>query len=91
MSVYEVTESEIAQKRERFETVRQIECQVPFHKNGVSTLKTALGSARSTLFREAKQIGAHVVVFEPYVTLPGNGEGNTLILSARAYTYANES
>ncbi len=86
MSIREVTETEIEQKRQRFETVRQIECQIPFHKNGVSTLDSALESAEATLFREAQHIGAHVIVFEPYVTLPGNGKGSTLILSARAYT-----
>ncbi len=90
MHVHEVTETEIKQKRRHFEAVKQIECQISFHQNGVSTLDVALLSAREALFEEAKQAGAHVLVFEPYVTLSGREGESTLILSARAYMYASE-
>ncbi len=90
MHLHESTEGEMEKNRGRFEDAGYIECEVPFHKNGVSTLNVALESAKTTLFGEAKQRGAHAIVFEPHLELHSNREECTLILSARAYTYATE-
>ncbi len=86
MTVRELTEAELARKRGRVEALGEVECRTMFHKNGTSSIQVASDEARQRLLHMAQQKGAHFIVFEPHLELPGRaGKDDTLILSARVY------